>query len=97
MISFYLFSRYGLHSVWLFEGHFLLINAMRTQLKWEELLDLEIIGELSAAILSMQCVRGPLLLLTLAFAVLTLVVMKTGPWGKITSPTLFRPELLSGM
>ena len=96
-IIFYLFSRFSLPSVWLFEGHIFRTAAMRTQLTQEELLDLEVLGQLSAAILSVQCVRGPLISQTLASAVLTLVAMKTGPWGKIILHTLFRLAIWSGL
>ena len=57
MMSFYLLSRYGLPSVWLFEGHIIHITVMRTRLTLEELLDLEVLGQLSAAIHSVQCVH----------------------------------------
>ena len=96
-MSFYLLSRYGLPSVWLFEGHIIHITVMRTRLTLEELLDLEVLGQLSAAIHSVQCVHWAIISRTLAFVVLTLVVMKTGPWGKTTSPTLFLLAIWSGI
>ena len=97
MMSFYLLSRYGLPSVWLFEGHIIHITVMRTRLTLEELLDLEVLGQRSAAIHSVQCVHRAIISRTLVFVVLTLVAMKTGQWGKITSPILFRLAIWSGM
>ena len=97
MMSFYLLSRYGLPSVWLFEGHIIHITVMRTRLTLEELLDLEVLGQLSAAIHSVQCVHRAIISRTLVFVVLTLVAMKTGQWGKTTSPTLFLLAIWSGM
>ena len=70
---------------------------MATQLTAGELSDPEVLGELSAAINSVRCVRRPIISQTLAFAVLTLVAMKTGPWGKITSPILFLLAIWSGL